>query len=78
MSVAGGHLYGPKVEIVGKEKLPRERLLLLRDALIVLSNQNLTQEDLGIVFNRHPDHIGRIIRQAPAELKETALGLLQG
>jgi hypothetical protein len=65
-----------RVDLVREEKMSRERLLLFRDGLIELCGQALTQEQLGIVFNRHPEHIGRVMRSAPDGLVEEVYAVL--
>jgi putative AlgH/UPF0301 family transcriptional regulator len=78
MSVVGGSLRGEKVELVRKEDLPRSRALLLRDSLIALCEAHLTQETVGLIFNRHPEHIGRVVRQMDDDQRDRAQEIVGG
>ena len=80
MSVVIGGFGGPKADHVRKDSLPRERLMLLRDGLIgALSERcDLTYDQIAVIFNRHPEHIGRIVRNAPEEQFERVYAILQG
>ena len=68
-----------RADIARMEELDRDRLRLLRDGFMeMLSGRGLTQAQIGFVFNRHPEHVGRILREAPDGLVETAHAILQG